>query len=89
MAYKRLEEHTFIWPAIKDGLPRIEEVITPDSTTCGCGAERHVIGEDVSERLDIIPARFQPGSGLSSPGVPNMPAGPARMELFRLRHRRG
>ena len=40
-------------------LPRIEEVILPDSTTCGCGAERHVIGEDTSERLDIIPAQFR------------------------------
>ena len=30
-------------------LPRIEEVIAPD-VTCGCGAERHIIGEDVSER---------------------------------------
>lgn len=40
-------------------LPRIEEVIVPDSTICGCGAERHVIGEDTSERLDIIPAQFR------------------------------
>jgi transposase len=40
-------------------LPRIEEIIAPDSTTCGCGAERHVIGEDASERLDIIPAQFR------------------------------
>ena len=40
-------------------LPRIEEVITPDSMICGCGAERHVIGEDTSERLDIIPAQFR------------------------------
>jgi len=40
-------------------LPRIEEVIEPEETTCGCGAERHVIGEDVSERLDIIPAQFR------------------------------
>jgi len=39
-------------------LPRVEEVIAPDSTTCGCGAERHIIGEDVSERLDIVPAQF-------------------------------
>ena len=31
----------------------------PDSTVCNCGAERHVIGEDVSERLDIIPAQFR------------------------------
>jgi transposase len=40
-------------------LPRIEEVIEPESTSCGCGAERHVIGEDVSERLDVIPAQFR------------------------------
>lgn len=39
-------------------LPRIEEVLAPD-VTCGCGAERHVIGEDVSERLDIVPAQFR------------------------------
>ena len=40
-------------------LPRIEEIIEPEETTCGCGAERHVIGEDVSERLDVIPAQFR------------------------------
>lgn len=40
-------------------LPRIEEVIVPDSTACDCGSERHMIGEDVSERLDIIPAQFR------------------------------
>ena len=40
-------------------LPRVEEVIAPDSTICGCGAERHIIGEDVSERLDIVPAQFR------------------------------
>lgn len=40
-------------------LPRIEEIIAPDNTTCDCGHERHVIGEDVSERLDIVPAQFR------------------------------
>jgi transposase len=39
-------------------LPRIEEIIAPD-LTCGCGAERHIIGEDVSKRLDIVPAQFR------------------------------
>jgi len=34
-------------------------VIEPDSTTCSCGSECHVIGEVVSERLDIIPAQFR------------------------------
>jgi transposase len=40
-------------------LPRVEELIVPDSATCACGAERHIIGEDVSERLDIVPAQFR------------------------------
>lgn len=40
-------------------LARIEEVIEPESTVCDCGSERHVIGEDVSERLGIIPAQFR------------------------------
>jgi len=40
-------------------LPRIEEVIEPEDTTCACGGERHVIGEDVAERLDIVPAQFR------------------------------
>ena len=39
-------------------LPRIEEIIAPD-IICGCGTERHIIGEDVSERLDIVPAQFR------------------------------
>jgi len=39
-------------------LERVEVVIEPD-ISCACGAERHVIGEDVSERLDIIPAQFR------------------------------
>ena len=40
-------------------LPRVEEVIEPEDTQCSCGAERHIIGEDTSERLDIIPAQFR------------------------------
>ena len=39
--------------------PRIEEVIALDDNTCDCGCECHMIGEEVSERLDIIPARFR------------------------------
>ncbi|MEY8144799.1 IS66 family transposase zinc-finger binding domain-containing protein, partial [Falsihalocynthiibacter sp. CO-5D18] len=44
--------------ALPKHLPRIEEVIAPD-VICSCGAERHIIGEDVSERLDIVPAQFR------------------------------
>ena len=40
-------------------LPRTEEVIEPEQTLCGCGTERHVIGEDTSKRVDIIPAQFR------------------------------
>ena len=40
-------------------LPRIEEVIEPESLTCACGGCLHCIGQDVSERLDIVPAQFR------------------------------
>ncbi|MEO4045083.1 IS66 family transposase [Hoeflea sp. CAU 1731] len=40
-------------------LPRIKEVIEPESLICSCGGCLHPIGEDVSERLDVIPARFR------------------------------
>lgn len=41
-------------------LPRIERVIEPESTACseGCG-EMVKIGEDCTERLDVIPAQFR------------------------------
>jgi transposase len=45
--------------ALPKHLPRVEEVIEPETLVCACGSERHVIGEDVSERLNIIPAQFQ------------------------------
>jgi transposase len=38
-------------------LPRYEVVIEPESTICPCcGGALHMIGEDVSEQLDVIPA---------------------------------
>ncbi|KAB2837913.1 MAG: IS66 family transposase, partial [Burkholderiales bacterium] len=40
-------------------LPRIEHRHEPESCTCGqCGAHLSLIGEDVSEQLDVEPARF-------------------------------
>jgi transposase len=45
--------------ALPKHLPRIEKIVEPDGTACSCGSERHVIGEDVSERLDINPAQFR------------------------------
>ena len=46
--------------ALPDHLPRVERVIEPDSITCPCGCGAMVrIGEDRTERLDFIPARYQ------------------------------
>jgi transposase len=46
--------------ALPRHLPREEVVIEPESTTCPCcqGA-MHRIGEDVAERLDVVPAQFK------------------------------
>ncbi|QNT69408.1 IS66 family transposase [Defluviicoccus vanus] len=41
-------------------LPRIEVVIEPPTTICPCcSGAMHIIGEDRSERLDVIPMRWQ------------------------------
>ena len=41
-------------------LPRVERIIEPASIQCPCGCGEMVkIGEDVSERLDMIPAQFR------------------------------
>jgi transposase len=43
-----------------DHLPHEEVVIEPESTACPCcGGALHVIGEDVSKRLDRVPARLR------------------------------
>ena len=45
---------------LPDHLPRIDEIIAPDSITCPCGCGDMVkIGEDRTERLDIVPAQMQ------------------------------
>jgi transposase len=41
-------------------LERIEEVVEPENTDCPCGCGEMVcIGEDRSERLDVVPAKFR------------------------------
>ncbi|WP_244432369.1 IS66 family transposase [Rhizobium johnstonii] len=40
-------------------LPRVVEVIEPESLVCACGGCLHRIGEDVSERLDVVPAQYR------------------------------
>jgi transposase len=47
-------------PSLPDHLPRVEVVIEPKSTSCPCCAgPMHRIGEDVSQRLDVVPAQYQ------------------------------
>ena len=41
-------------------LPRVEQIIEPASRSCPCGCgEMARIGEDVSERLDVVPAQLR------------------------------
>lgn len=54
------------WPAevkariVAESLRRVERVVDPESIVCPCGCGDMVrIGEDRSERLDYIPARYQ------------------------------
>jgi transposase len=46
--------------ALPGHLPRLEVTLTPEDTACPCcKATMTVIGEDTSERLDVIPAQFR------------------------------
>lgn len=46
--------------ALPAHLPRIEQVIDVADKSCpGCRGQLHVMGEDVSERLDMVPAQFR------------------------------
>ena len=46
--------------ALPAHLPRIETRVDVDSTVCPCcSGALHRIGEDVSERLDVVPAQFR------------------------------
>lgn len=45
---------------LPDHLPQIHETLHPGDTNCPCcRAAMHVIGEDQSKRLDVIPAQFR------------------------------
>jgi transposase len=46
--------------ALPEHLPRVEIVIAPEDTACPCcGGAMHVIAEDCSQRLDVIPAQYR------------------------------
>ena len=46
---------------LPENLPRVEVIhdLAEEEKTCGCGCMKSRIGEEVSEQLDIIPARIQ------------------------------
>jgi transposase len=46
--------------ALPKHLPRIHETVAPPSTNCPCcDAPMHMIGEETSERLDVVPAQYR------------------------------
>jgi transposase len=44
--------------ALPEHLLRVEHRHEPESTTCDCGQPMVRVGEDISEKLDIVPAQF-------------------------------
>ena len=47
-------------PSLPAHLPRVEIVIAPEDTACPCcRGTMHVIGDDTSERLDVVPAQYR------------------------------
>ncbi|HIC85019.1 MAG TPA: IS66 family transposase, partial [Desulfobacterales bacterium] len=81
---------------IPEDLPREEKVIDipEEEKTCACGAELVRIGEEVSEKLDIIPARVKvirtirpkyackKCEGASSEEAPSVKVAPAPLEII-------
>src|SRR5271170_3089348 len=46
--------------ALPQHLPRIHETVAPPSGNCPCcNAPMHMIGEETSERLDVVPAQYR------------------------------
>ena len=56
---RRAKRRTSRFPNL-DHLPHVQEVIEPENKACPCcGGALHVIGEDVSRRLDVVPAQLR------------------------------
>jgi hypothetical protein len=74
---------------LPEHLPRVDHLHEPASCTCGhCGKNLVKIGEDVTEQLDVEPAKFFVRRHLCPAGTsaPNMPAAlakPSRRHRFR------
>jgi transposase len=60
VARKRAEKRCADRGALPAHLPHIDVTITPEDTNCPCcRAPMHVIGEETSKRLDVVPAQFR------------------------------
>jgi transposase len=56
----RAEKRRAARGSLPEHLPRVEVVVEPEDTACPCcGGVMQVIGEDRSQRLDMIPAQYQ------------------------------
>jgi transposase len=59
-AKARAEKRRVNRGALPAHLPRVDVTIEPEDTNCPCcRAPMHVIGEETSKRLDVIPAQFR------------------------------
>ena len=59
-ARKRADKRRGGRGALPAHLPHIDVTITPEDTNCPCcRAPMHVIGEETSKRLDVVPAQFR------------------------------
>jgi transposase len=59
-AKTRAEKRRVNRGALPSHLPRVDMTIEPEDTNCPCcRSPMHVIGEETSERLDVIPAQFR------------------------------
>jgi hypothetical protein len=57
---KRAEKRRAERGALPAHLPHIDVTIAPDDTNCPCcRAPMHVIGEETSKRLDVVPVQFR------------------------------
>src|SRR5215470_3745836 len=60
LAAARARERSAERKSLPAHLPREEVVIDLDDKTCPCcGGALHVIGEDIAERLDVIPTQYR------------------------------
>ena len=59
-ARKRAEKRRADRGALPAHLPHVDVTITPEDTNCPCcQAPMHVIGEETSKRLDVVPVQFR------------------------------